>query len=75
MKNFSNLLFEKKEFFILVFFNLIVQLGITYYVMENMEVNISYWWIALMEIGLIILLCLPMYPLLKFALFCLFFDI
>jgi FtsH-binding integral membrane protein len=36
-KNFFKLLDEKKEFLMMVFANLIVQLGITYYIMENVK--------------------------------------
>ena len=34
-----NLIFKKKEFLILIFANLITQLGITYYVMQKTEKN------------------------------------
>ena len=37
--NLFNLLITKKEFFIMVFANLIVQLGITYYVMEKINTD------------------------------------
>jgi len=70
--NFSKLLFEKKEFLILVFFNLIVQLGVTYYVMENIDTNMSYWLLAFFGLVLVVLLCLPMHPFLKFLLFLVF---
>ena len=33
--NLIKLMYEKKEFLILVFANLIVQLGITYYIMDE----------------------------------------
>jgi FtsH-binding integral membrane protein len=38
-KNFFKLLDEKKGFLMMVFANLIVQLGITYYIMENIQNN------------------------------------
>jgi len=42
--NIIKLMYEKKEFFILVFTNLIAQLGITYYVMERTSnLDISIW--------------------------------
>ena len=70
--NFSKLLFEKKEFLILIFFNLIVQLGVTYYVMEKIDTSMSYWLLAFLGIVLVVLLSLPMHPFLKFLLFLVF---
>lgn len=39
MANLSQLLNEKKEFLVYTFANLIVQLGITYYIMEKVELS------------------------------------
>jgi hypothetical protein len=41
--NLLKLMYEKKEFLILVFANLIAQLGITYYVMVRTNTDISIW--------------------------------
>ena len=44
IRNLIKLMYEKKEFLILVFANLIAQLGITYYVMERTnKLDISIW--------------------------------
>jgi FtsH-binding integral membrane protein len=58
-KNFFKLLDEKKTFLMMVFANLIVQLGITYYIMENVKnekdkLNIQLW--IVMTIGLFALI-------------------
>jgi FtsH-binding integral membrane protein len=58
-KNFFKLLDEKKGFLMLVFANLIVQLGITYYVMENTKnekekLTLKLW--ILLAIGLFALI-------------------
>lgn len=68
------LMFEKKEFLILIFANLIAQLGITYYVMEHMsgkKYNILALFLA--QIILIIVIALvPMPTPLKVLVFSLF---
>lgn len=68
------LIFFKKEFLILVFANLIAQLGITYYVMnKTTNPNISFWPLFIAQIIMIILLALvPMPPTIKFLIFCVF---
>jgi FtsH-binding integral membrane protein len=58
-KNFFKLLDEKKGFLMLVFANLVVQLGITYYIMENSKnekdkLDIKMW--ILLTIGLVALI-------------------
>ena len=63
-KNFFKLLDEKKEFLMLVFANLIVQLGITYYIMENSKnkkekLDIKMW--ILLVIGLFALIFVMLY--------------
>ena len=51
------LIFLKKEFLILVFANLIAQLGITYYVMnKTTNPNISFWPLFFAQFIMIILL-------------------
>jgi FtsH-binding integral membrane protein len=72
--NLVKLMYEKKEFLILVFANLIVQLGITYYVMEKTNnPNINIW--ALFAAQIIIILGITLIPMpeyIKFLIFCLF---
>ena len=68
------LMYEKKEFLILVFANLIAQLGITYYVMErttNIKVSSTPLFIAQLII-LFVMILVPMPEIIKFLLFCLF---
>ena len=72
-----DILFQKKEFLVMIFANLIVQLGITYYVFLNTDptkikgLNTFFIVIALFAIIFIIAL-VPMPSWLKFILFCLF---
>jgi FtsH-binding integral membrane protein len=69
---------SKKEFFILIFVNLIVQLGITYYVMETITTDLNnkdtknkMMMTKIVVIGLVILLAfVPMPVYLKFFVFC-----
>ena len=69
-----NLIFKKKEFLILIFANLIAQLGITYYVMQKTEKSpIGFWPILIVQIIIIyVLVIVPMPPALKFLIFCAF---
>jgi FtsH-binding integral membrane protein len=69
-----NLIYKKKEFLILVFANLIAQLGITYYVMKKTDKNpIGFWPLFFIQIAIIyILVLVPMPPVLKFIIFCIF---
>jgi FtsH-binding integral membrane protein len=73
---FNSLFKDKKQFLIYVFANLIVQLGITYYVMMNYESNnrtISDLMLFLSQIFIIFILALvPMPAWLKFILFSIF---
>ena len=78
-KNFSSLLNEKKGLMIMVFANLITQLGITYYVMTNTKVteadnyNLKHWLLIISTFIIIYFLALvPMPSWLKFILFSLF---
>ena len=71
----SSLINEKKEFLIYVFANLIVQLGITYYVMMNYNANLemSHLLLFLSQLFIIFILAfLPMPAWLKFILFSVF---
>ena len=69
-----NLIYKKKEFLILIFANLIAQLGITYYVMKKTDKNpIGFWPLFFVQIAIIyILVLVPMPPALKFIIFCIF---
>ena len=70
------LLNQKKEFFILIFANLIVQLGITYYVMMNYNFDISITtrviFVLFQFLLIFILALIPMPTFIKFLLFCVF---
>ena len=77
--NFNALLNSKKEFLIMIFANLITQLGITYYVMTNAKVtdadknNLKHWILTISTFVIIFILVLvPMPSWLKFILFSLF---
>jgi len=71
--NFSSLLHGKKELMIMVFANLITQLGITYYVMTNTKDDIKglkHWILIIATFVIIFILALvPMPSWLKFILF------
>ena len=70
--NLMNLMYQKKEFIILVFTNLILQLGITYYVMKNTDRKYINIWplIAAQLIIIFIMILIPMPEIIKFLLFC-----
>jgi hypothetical protein len=69
--NLAQLLYDKRQFFVLVFANLIVQLGITYYVMMKTKTDISLLPIFLAQLVIIFVLALvPMPPFVKFLIFC-----
>jgi FtsH-binding integral membrane protein len=74
--NFITLLNGKKELMIMVFANLITQLGITYYVMTNTKEDtkgIKYWLLVISTFVIIYFLAIvPMPSWLKFILFSLF---
>ena len=74
MGNLIKLMYDKKEFLILVFANLIAQLGITYYVMEHTnKIDISIWPLFVAQLIIIFVLSLvPMPEFVKFLIFCLF---
>jgi FtsH-binding integral membrane protein len=71
--NLLRLMNEKKEFLILVFANLIAQLGITYYVMERTNTDISILPLFFAQLIIIFVITLvPMPEFVKFLLFCMF---
>lgn len=72
--NLIKLMYEKKEFLILVFANLIAQLGITYYVMERTnKIDIRIWPLFFAQLIIIFVMALiPMPHFVKFLLFCVF---
>ena len=67
-------MYEKRKFLILVFTNLLAQLGITYYIMNKTNnPNISIIPLFIAQIALIFIIALvPMPEFMKFVLFCLF---
>jgi len=75
-----NLITSKKEFFIMIFANLIVQIGITYYVMEktnigpdNKDTKNKITMLTIVQIVLVLVLGFaPMPSWLKFIIFCAF---
>ena len=74
ISDLMNLFVSKKEFFILIFANLITQLGITYYIMERSDKNAFNFWV-LFGIQIIIIFILALVPMpswMKFVLFCVF---
>ena len=78
--NLSNLLYEKKTFLVKTFANLIVQLGITYYVMEKtpstknnaVDKTILYTYLFGGLLIIFVLALVPMPSWLKFIIFCVF---
>ena len=78
LSNLFKLITDKKEFFIMVFANLIAQIGITYYVMEkvNLDVNdkettLKIRLLGVLQILIVLILALvPMPSWLKFIIFC-----
>jgi FtsH-binding integral membrane protein len=74
--NLIKLMYEKKEFLIIVFANLIAQLGITYYVMERtnkIDIPIGIWPLFFTQLIIIFVMALiPMPQFVKFLLFCVF---
>lgn len=69
-----NMIYKKKEFLILIFANLIAQLGITYYVMNKTDnPDIGFWPLFFMQLIIIyILILVPMPPIIKFLIFGIF---
>jgi FtsH-binding integral membrane protein len=74
MSDIVKRMYEKRKFLILVFTNLLAQLGITYYVMNktnNPDISVIPLFLAQIAIIFIIIL-VPMPEFMRFALFCLF---
>jgi FtsH-binding integral membrane protein len=69
-----NLIIQKKSFLILVFANLIAQLGITYYVMNKSDnPQLGFWPLFALQLIIIFVLALvPMPPIVKFLIFGIF---
>ena len=76
MESLFRLMSEKKQFLLLTFANLIIQLGITYYVMEKYTVSFTSAQMILIFISLVIIILLiiffPMHSFMKFILFAIF---
>lgn len=78
MLNLSQLLNEKKQLLVSIFANLIVQLGITYYVMEKIQISKdnkilnNFFMLFIFQITIILLLFLPMPIFMKCILFSIF---
>lgn len=72
--NVIKLINLKKEFLILVFANLITQLGITYYIFERTNNNkINKWILFFIQLLIIFaIILIPMPTIVKFILFCIF---
>ena len=71
LKNLYELMNIKKVFLLQVFANLIVQLGITYFVMQrtkNVKTNKFILWFASFA-ALLVIILVPMHPILKFVVF------
>ena len=74
MSKLIDLMYEKRMFLILVFANLFIQLGISYYVMiHTNKSSIGHWYLFGIQIMIIILISLvPMPSFMKFILFSIF---
>jgi FtsH-binding integral membrane protein len=72
--NLLNLIMQKRTFLILIFSNLIVQLGITYYVMNKTNnPELGFWTLLVLQLIIIYLLALvPMPPFVKIFIFSIF---
>ena len=72
------LLYSKRKFLLLIFANLIVQLGITYYVMERVDVSVyervGFWAIFILMMSLIYVMAsiINIPPIFKFIIFSIF---
>lgn len=74
-KNVFELMIQKKEFLTLVFLNLILQLGITYIIMErtiDAKKKYNFWLLFGSTILILFALHFPIHPMLKLFLFSLF---
>jgi FtsH-binding integral membrane protein len=67
------LMYQKWHLLVLVFINLIVQIAITYYVMERSNTTINIWLLFIVQIIIICIMAfVPMPEFIKFILFCVF---
>ena len=74
-KNVFELMIQKREFLALVFLNLILQLGITYIIMErtiDAKKKYNFWLLFGSTIFIIIALQFPIHPIFKLCLFSIF---
>lgn len=72
MKLFQ-LIASKKRFFTLLFINLLVQLGITYWVMQKTNTTINFWPIFIASLAVLLIMLFVQMPMpFKFMLFCIF---
>jgi len=72
MKLFQ-LIANKKSFFTLLFINLLVQLGITYWVMQKTNTTINFWPIFIASLAVLLIMLFVQMPMpFKFILFCIF---
>ena len=73
-----SVLYNKRHFLLLIFANLLVQLGITYYVMERVDVSfyekVGFWPIFILLMCLIYVMAsfFGMHPIFKFIIFAIF---
>lgn len=73
-----SVIYNKRHFLLLIFANLIVQLGITYYIMERINVSVyervGFWAIFILQMCIIYLLAslIEIHPIFKFMLFSIF---
>jgi FtsH-binding integral membrane protein len=73
-----SVLYNKRHFLLLIFANLLVQLGITYYVMERVDVSVyekvGFWAILILQICLIYVIAsvFNIHPIFKFIIFSIF---
>ena len=75
LKKIFEMILVKREFLALVFVNLFFQLGITYVIMErttDAKKKYNFCLLFFAIIAILIILIIPMHPILKFALFCVF---
>jgi FtsH-binding integral membrane protein len=73
-KNVFQLILQKKEFLVLVFLNLLLQLGITYKTAEYTtdKEKYNFWLLVIATFVIITVLQFPIHPIIKFLLFSLF---
>ena len=76
MQSFLSLAYSKRKFLLMVFSNLIVQLGITYYIMEHVNVSvyekIGFLLSLILQLAIIYVMFIVPNPIIKFILFSMF---